>query len=140
MPALPADPIPDGVFALTAALDDRVRVLSAAPPRQGDRAHPIHAYLGALGGMSMPIADFSRALGLAFDAGPVLGACRLTFPGTLRVGRDYAVATRVLDLLRKPSRRFGRADHLTLSITLSDRDGPASNLTFTMINPVVDHD
>lgn len=132
--------MPAGRFDLTAALDDRVRVLSGAPPRQGDGAHPIHAYLGALSGMSMPIGDFSRSLGLAFDAGPVLGECRLSFPGRLRVGQSYQVTVRILDLLRKPSRRFGRADHLLLEITLSDRAGPASVLEFRMITPVVDHE
>ncbi|MFT4149838.1 MAG: hypothetical protein QM656_06535 [Paracoccaceae bacterium] len=127
----------DGWFDLTAAMDDRVRVLSGAPARRDDRAHPIHAYLGALAGMPVPIGDFSRGMGLAFDHGPVLGSCTLRYPGTLRVGRRYRVETRVLDLTRKPSRRFGQADHLTLSITLADGDGPASILQFAMITPVV---
>lgn len=132
--------MPDGWFDLTAQLDDRVRALSAAPPRRGDRAHPIHAYLGALAGMPMRIGDFSRALGLAFDAGPVLGECTISFPGSLRIGQRYAVATRILDLTRKPSRRFGMADHLSLAITLSDANGPASILRFKMITPVVQDD
>ncbi len=130
----------DGQFELSAQLDDRVRALCAAPPRQGDQAHPINAYLGALAGMPIRIGDFSRSLGLAFDAGPVLGECRLSFPGTLRTGRSYGVRVQVLDLMRKPSRRFGQADHLTLAITLMDGDGPASILQFKMITPVMEHD
>ncbi|MDF3608096.1 hypothetical protein PE067_19315 [Paracoccus sp. DMF-8] len=139
-PEAATDPrdMPDGWFDLTPELDDRVRALSAAPPRQGDRAHPIHAYLGALGGMPMRIGDFSRALGLAFDAGPVLGECTMTYPGRLRTGQRYRVSTEILDLTRKPSRRFGMADHLVLAITLSDASGPASILRFKMITPVVE--
>lgn len=125
-------------YDLTAALDDRVRALCAAPARQGELAHPIHAYLGGLAAMPQPIGDFSRGLGLAFDAGPVLGECRLSFPGRLRVGQAYDATVEVLDLTRKPSRRFGRADHLALAITLSDPSGPASLLHFKMITPVVD--
>lgn len=90
--------------------------------------------------MPAPIGDFSRDLGLAFDAGPVLGECRLSFPGTLLVGETYRATVEVLDLTRKPSRRFGQADHLTLAITLSDAAGPASILEFRMITPVVTHD
>ncbi|MFN8679936.1 hypothetical protein ACDP63_02100 [Paracoccus sp. P2] len=131
-------PIPGRRYDLTAALDDRVRALCAAPPRQGDLAHPIHAYLGGLAAMPSPIGDFSRDLGLAFDAGPVLGECRLSFPGRLRVGQAYDATVEVLDLTRKPSRRFGRADHLALAITLSDQAGPASLLQFKMITPAVD--
>ncbi|MDF3904314.1 hypothetical protein [Paracoccus sp. AS002] len=133
-------PIPGQRYDLTAALDDRVRALCAAPPRQGDLAHPIHAYLGALAAMPAPIGDFSRNLGLAFDAGPVLGECRLSFPGRLRVGQAYDATVEVLDLTRKPSRRFGQADHLALAITLSDQAGPASVLQFRMITPVVADD
>lgn len=132
--------MPDGWYDLTAVIDDRVRQLSKAPDRTDDRAHPIHAYLGALGGMPVPIGDFSRGMGLAFDHGPVLGSCTMRYPGTLRVGRRYRVETRVLALARKPSRRFGQADHLTLAITLADADGPVSVLQFAMITPVIDHE
>lgn len=129
----------DGWYDLTAALDDKVRLLSHAPPRIGDQAHPIHAYVGALGGMNIPIGDFSRALGLAFDHGPVLGKCTLSFPGRLRVGQRYKVTPRVISQKRKPSRRFGQADHLLMEITLADREGPASSLEFSMITPVAPH-
>ncbi len=126
-----------GAYDLSAELDDRVRQLCGGPRRSGDLAHPIHAYLGALGGMETPIGDFSRQLGLAFDAGPVLGQCRMTYPGRLCVGRRFDVDTRIVDLTRKPSRRFGTADHLTLEITLSHERQAASVLQFKMITPVV---
>lgn len=130
--------LPPGRFALTPALDDRVRALALAPPRRGDRAHPVFAYLGALNGLPQPIGDVSRSLGLAFDHGPVLGGCVMRFPGPLRVGRVYEVWGEVASVTRKPSRRFGRADHAAFLIALCEGDAAASILEFTMVTPVVE--
>lgn len=124
-----------GRFRLTAAMDDRVRALSGAPARLDDRAHPIFAYIGALHGLPRPIGDWSRALGLAFDRGPVLGACVMDYPGRLRVERDYAVRAEVTAITRKPSRRFGAADHAAFVIALCEGAAEVSLLRFTMITP-----
>lgn len=112
--------IPPGRFDLAAAVDDDIRRMAAAPPRIGDRAHPICAFAGALGGLGLKIADLSAALGLAFDRGPVLARCRLDFDAPLRTGCIYDVTAEVETLERKPSRSFGAADHLHLAIRLSD--------------------
>src|SRR5690606_42081397 len=101
-------------------------------------AHPVFAYLGALNGLPRPIGDVSRSLGLAFDHGPVLGACVMRFPGRLRVGRGYDVRGEVTGITRKPSRRFGRADHAAFVIALCEGDSAASILEFTMVTPVVE--
>lgn len=124
-----------GSYHLSAALDDRVRALSDAPLRQGDAAHPIFAYIGALGGLPEPIGDWSRRLGLGFDLGPVLGACTIDYPGDLRVDLIYRVDAEVTAITRKPSRRFGQADHAAFVIALC-RPDPVSVLRFTMITPV----
>jgi hypothetical protein len=111
--------IPNGRYTLAAALDDRLRALTQAPPRGPDgAAHPAFAFVIALGGMGLRIAAVSDRLGLAFGAGPVLAACRIDTHAALRVGRDYDVGARVESLERKPSRRFGAADHLRLHIEL----------------------
>jgi len=128
---------PIGRFALTAAMDDRVRALSDAPPRDDDSAHPIFAYIGALHGLSLPIGDWSRAMGLGFDHGPVLGSCVMEYPGRLRTGQEYDVLAEVTAITRKPSRRFGQADHAAFVIALAQADSPVSILRFTMITPVV---
>ena len=111
--------IPEGRFVLTPATDDRVRQMAGAPPRQGDAAHPVFAFVGALGGLGLRIADLSRALGLDFDAGPVLARSRLDYDAPLRVGESYRVTALVEEITRKPSRVFGQADHLHLAISLS---------------------
>lgn len=128
--------VPPGRYDLTVALDDRARALCGAPPRgKNGLAHPVFAYLGALGGLSMPIGDLSRSLGLAFDAGPVLGRCELSYPGRLEAGHSYDVLAEVVSITRKPSRRFGRADHALLAITLARHGNPVSVLRLAMITP-----
>ena len=120
---------------ISPADDDWVRQASGAPARQGDLAHPVFAYLGALGGLDTAIGDFARRLGLDFDAGPVLGRCEIAFPTALRVGRTYRVDLQVTDRQRKASRKYGTADHLGLEISLSSEGTVASRLRFTMITP-----
>jgi hypothetical protein len=116
----PALTIPPGRYSLTAGLDDRLRALTNASVRGADgAAHPIFAFVIALGGMGLRIADLSERLGLAFGAGPVLAGCTLDYHAPMLVGRDYDVTTRIEGLERKPSRRFGAADHLRLHIALS---------------------
>ncbi|MBV7407442.1 hypothetical protein [Maritimibacter sp. DP1N21-5] len=127
--------IPEGQFALTAEMDDRLRQMAGAGPRAGDGAHPIFALVGALGGLGLRIAELSRALGLDFDAGPVLARCRLDYDDRLRVGTTYRVAARVDEITRKPSRVFGQADHLHLSIMLHD-DRPVSRARLHIVFPV----
>ena len=126
--------IPPGHYALTEAMDDRVRAMARAPARRGDRAHPIFAFVGALGGLGLRIADLSRALGLDFDAGPVLARCRLDYDAPLRVGQDYAVRAEVERIERKPSRAYGSADHLHLSIRLVQA-APVSRARLHIIFP-----
>jgi len=128
--------LPPGQFALTESLDDRIRALSGAPARVGDLAHPILAYVGAFGGLAQPIGDWARALGLGFDLGPVQGRCRIDLPGRLRTGQTYDVHAEVGEIRRKPSRRFGEADHAPFSIALCRSDAVVSVLSFTMITPV----
>lgn len=127
--------IPAGRFDLTPQMDDEVRRMAGAPARTDDRAHPIFAFVGALGGLGLKIADLSGALGLDFGSGPVLARCRLDFAAPLTVGQSYDVAAEVEALERKPSRTFGHADHLHLSIRLSSDNQPRSHARLHIIYP-----
>jgi len=132
----PAFAIPDGHYRLDAALDDRLRAITGAPPRGPDgRAHPIFAFVMALGGMGLRIADLSQRLGLNFGAGPVLAGCKMDYRAALLTGHDYAVAARIEALERKPSRRFGTADHLRLCIALSRGGTPCAETRLHIIFP-----
>jgi hypothetical protein len=126
--------IAPGSFDLSAARDDSVRRMSGAPSRTGDRAHPIFAFVGALGGLPEPIKDLSESLGLAFANGPVLARCQIALARPLLVNRTYRVTARVEAIERKPSRRFGHADHLHLVIALAD-DTPFTEIALHIIFP-----
>ncbi|MAM61291.1 hypothetical protein [Maritimibacter sp. UBA3975] len=131
------EPLPPGEFHLTPERDDRVRQMSGAPARLGARAHPIFAFVGALGGLPMPIKALSESLGLAFDQGPVLAGCVIDLTRPLEVGRRYTVAGRVEGITRKPSRRFGHADHLHLAIALGD-GAPFTEIRLHIIFPAAE--
>ncbi|MCL7466141.1 hypothetical protein [Phaeovulum sp. NW3] len=126
--------IPDGRYLLSAGMDDLVRRMAQAPARTDQRAHPIFAFVAALGGLGLKIADLSAALGLAFERGPVLARCRIGYNAPLLVDRHYDVRADIEALERKPSRTFGAADHLHLSIRLSD-DYPRSQTRLHIIYP-----
>ena len=126
--------IPEGRFVLTPAMDDRLRQMAGLPPRQGDFAHPVFAFVGGLG---LRIADLARALGLDFDAGPVLARSRLDYDDRLRVGESYRVTAEGEEIPRKPSRVFGQADHLHLAITLS-QEAPVTRARLHMVFPMRD--
>lgn len=127
--------IPQGCFHLSAGLDDAIRQSCAAPARKGVEAHPIFAFVAALGGMGSRVADVCRGLGLAFDDGAVLGRCRIDYDAPLIVDTHYDVDTRVVALERKASRRFGAADHLTLGMTVSAVGRPHARVQLTTIMP-----
>jgi hypothetical protein len=126
--------IEPGSFDLFAARDDAVRRMSGAPARTDDRAHPIFAFVGALGGLPQPIKELSEGLGLAFADGPVLARCQIALARPLLIDRIYRVNARVEAIERKPSRRYGHADHLHLAIALAD-DTPFSEIALHIIFP-----
>ena len=131
--------IPAGRYRLDRALDDRLRAASAAPERgRSDRAHPAFAFVVALGGMGLKVADICQLLGLSLNSGPLLGTCRIRYHRPLEVDRTYDVQGRIAALVRKASRRFGMADHLTLRIAASADAVPFTELEFTMIVPAGD--
>lgn len=128
--------IPVGSYTLTAAMDDRLRAAAAAPPRgASSSAHPIFGFVAAVGGLGRPIGDLCRGLNLAFDKGAVLASCKIAYARPLQVERTYDVNARVASLVRKPSRKYGAADHLTLAITIA-ADGEAFvSIDVRMVTP-----
>lgn len=132
--AFPA--IPPGCYRLDAALDDRLRVASAAPARgAGREAHPGFAFVLALGGMGLKVGEICELLGLSLASGPLLGTCRIRYHRALEIERSYDVQGCVAGLMRKASRRFGAADHVTLRIAVAADGMPFVDVEFTMIVP-----
>lgn len=131
--------IPSGRYHLAAALDDSMRVATGAAARApGNQAHPIFAFVMALGGMGLRIAEISDRLGLNFGAGPVLAGCRIDYHAALITDRDYDVGARVAKLERKASRRFGAADHLHLQITIARNGTACADTRLHIIFPAIE--
>ncbi|MDB5722751.1 MAG: hypothetical protein JWP15_3369 [Alphaproteobacteria bacterium] len=128
--------LPPGHFALDADLDDRLRRDGAAPPREGDIAHPIFAFVGGIGGLGVPVGDAIALAGCSIGAGPLLASCDISIYRALKVGVTYQIAGRIAGKTRKPSRRFGAADHLLLSVSIAEGDVRFVDLDLKMIVPV----
>lgn len=128
--------LPNGMFLLDDAVDDRIRAACAAPDRVGDEAHPIFAFVSGLGGLGVPVAEAMARVGCSVEDGPLLASCEISLHGILKVGVTYQIAARVVEKRRKASRRFGSADHLLFSIEIGQDGRRFADLHLRMIVPV----
>jgi hypothetical protein len=133
--AFTAITLPPGTFFLSADLDDRLRRESAAPQRCGGLAHPVFAFVAGLGGMGLPVAEAIGLCGCSMKAGPLLASCEITIHKPLRVGLTYRVQASIAEKIRKPSRRFGAADHLLFRFDLDVQGERFAELALHMIVP-----
>lgn len=125
--------IPAGEFLLAASLDDRLRLTSGAAVRTGDAAHPALAFVLALGGAGEDIATTLKRGGYAIDQAPLLAGCEIAFQERLTVDTLYRVDGELAGVTRKPSRRFGTADHLHFHYRFAVAGRPVGTLSLTMV-------
>lgn len=128
--------VPTGRFRLSSEQDALIRQTSGGAGGDGIDAHPVFGFVAAIGGLGMPIGDLFAQCGGSIEAGPLLAACDLRFARPLKVGITYQVDGMVETVVRKPSRRFGAADHLRLRIDVRDGDTAYSSLTLTIVMPI----
>lgn len=136
-PAATPITIPRGQYRLDRALDDGIRAAARAPARASDdrRAHPIFAFLAALGGMGVPVAELCRMCGSSIDDGPVLARTSIDHGPPMEVDRDYVVGGEVSAITRKPSRRFGQADHVDIRLHVESDGRRFADVTLSWIMP-----
>lgn len=113
--------IPTGSYRIDAALDRRIRESTRAPGGDGGLAHPIFAFVAALGGLGVPVADICRMCGSSIEAGPLLAQCAIRYRRALVLDRLYAVSGAIVGRTTKPSRRFGSAEHVSLHLCVGNR-------------------
>jgi hypothetical protein len=128
--------LPTGRYALTAATDDAIRGGCGAPARVGQAAHPIMAFIAAVGGLGASVAEVCRLCGSSVDVGPVLASCAIRYPREMRIDQEYRVEARLADVARKPSHRFGAADHARLEIALMQGEDIHAEVSLHWILPV----
>jgi len=131
----PGAALPDGDYVLGSERHDQlVEALGGIAPADGS-AHPLAAWVIALGGIGIGIGDLFAAAGVAMEDGPMLGACELTLRRPLDVGTRYAVSGTITDLQAKTGRKLGRFDVLTIRLDVTDGDTTAATCTCSMILP-----
>jgi hypothetical protein len=123
--------LPSGTYRLGAQRHAKlVRALGGAAPADGS-AHPLAAWLIAMGGIGFGIGELFAAAGVPLQDGPMLGACKLELQRPLDVETTYEVSGRIAALQQKTGRKLGRFDVLTLQLDVED----AARCTCSMILP-----
>jgi hypothetical protein len=131
----PGAPLPPGTYRLGAERHDKLlAALGSDAPRDGS-AHPLAAWLVAMGGIGMSIAELFAAAGVPLEDGPMLGSAHLAQERPLAVESIYSVTGQVTDLVEKTGRKLGRFDVLTIRLDVADADAHAAQLTCSMILP-----
>lgn len=129
--------LPDGCYHLSSVMDDALRGTSDAPPRgAGGHAHPVFAFVVALGGLGIDIATICARLDLPFNTGAMLGRCCIRYDRPLLVDSSYEISGHVVSITRKPSRRFTAADHVRLAIVIHAQTIRFATVELVMIVPI----
>lgn len=111
-----------GRYRIDPERNRRVCLTTGAEPAAGGVAHPIFIHIAALAGLGTSADEICAICGFPMADGPMIAACELTLIRPLLAGRTYEVSGRIAGLVRKPSRKFGVADHLTLVVEAADAD------------------
>ena len=127
--------IPAGQFYLSPTLDTELRSACRAPPRQGEAAHPILAFVVALGGLGVDVAEICQMCGSSIEAGPLLASCRISYHRPMAVDLTYHVRGEVSGVTRKASRRFGMADHVSLRMSVTAGTDSYADVALAWIMP-----
>lgn len=99
--------------------------------------HPIWVFVAAQRGMGLTLGELFEWFDCPASDGPLLGECALEFRAPLRVGTDYQVSGRVLDVQRKRGRTLGAFDLVTCGLDLNSGDTaePDASIRYGMILP-----
>ncbi len=132
----PGATLPAGSYRLGADRHDQlVAALGGVAPQDGS-AHPLAAWVIAMGGIGVSIEALFAAAGVAMEDGPMLGACELALERSLSTTTTYAVTGEVSAIEEKSGRRLGRFDVMTLRLYVTEPQGaPAATCTCSMILP-----
>jgi len=119
----PGTELPGGSYRLGADRHDRlVAALGGRAPSDGS-AHPLAAWVIAMGGSGVTIEALFAVAGVAMEAGPMLGACDLDLRRPLGIETSYVVRGRILGVEEKTGRRLGRFDVLLIRLGVQEPDG-----------------
>jgi hypothetical protein len=110
---------------------------SVSAPDPTPYVHPLLVYYAAVEGSGVTFGDIFDLMDADAASGIVVGEQALRYNRPLAVGREYAVAGGITEVVRKQGRRAGVFDMLTFELTLTESgaDDAAAISTMTFIFP-----
>jgi hypothetical protein len=90
---------------------------------QGERPHPVMAFVAAQRGLGIGVAELFRLWGTEMSDGPMLTESTLEFPGDFAADVRYEVRGTVESVVRKTGRTLGAFDLLTARFELVEPTG-----------------
>jgi hypothetical protein len=128
--------LPGGTYTLGAERHAKLlSALNTEAPEDGS-AHPLCAWVIAMGGCGIGIGELFEAAGVEMEDGPMLGSCDLELLRPIGVESTYTVAGTIESLVEKSGRKLGRFDILRVRLEVSEESGElAATCTPSMILP-----
>jgi hypothetical protein len=128
--------LPGGSYALGAERHAKlVSALGGGSPEDGS-AHPLSAWVIAMGGCGIGIGELFEAAGVPMEDGPMLGACEVELLRPLGIETPYTVSARIESLVEKSGRKLGRFDVMSIRMEVAEPSGElAATCTPSMILP-----
>jgi hypothetical protein len=128
--------LPGGSYALGAERHAKlVSALQADAPEDGS-AHPLSAWVIAMGGSGVGIGELFAAAGVPMEHGPMLGACELELLRPIGIETTYTVSGTIESLVEKSGRKLGRFDVMSIRLEIAEPSGQlAATCTPSMILP-----
>jgi hypothetical protein len=128
--------LPGGTYALGAERHAKLLGALSSPAPEDGSAHPLCAWMIAMGGCGVGIGELFAAAGVSMQDGPMLGACELELLRPIGVDTTYAVSGRIESLVEKSGRKLGRFDVLRIRLEVAEPSGElAATCTPSMILP-----
>jgi hypothetical protein len=135
---LSGTPLPGGGYRFDERRQAQVLdVLGGVAPADGS-AHPLAAWVIAMGGAGVSIEELFAREGVAMEDGPMLGGHGFVLHRPLRIPEDYAVQGAIVSVEEKAGRRRGAFGVMTVRFEVADAAGePAASCSMRMILPRV---
>ncbi|MDR5699757.1 hypothetical protein [Agromyces aerolatus] len=123
-----------GSITVTAGEANALAQVLGSPAPEGDRLHPLFAFIAAQRGIGVSVAELCALADFDVADGPLLGSLEIEWERDLVAETEYAVDGSVTSIVRKTG-RSGSFDVFDFTERLNDRDGVAATVGVTFILP-----
>lgn len=128
----------DAPYVISAEENRAICATMDREPATDGSAHPIFYHVATQVGMRVTIDGLCTVCGFDMADGPMLGSTSVEFAGPLMTGQPYNVRGQIVNVVRKPSSKFGTMDLVSYNLRLVLPDGEvAVSVTHTLVLPRV---